>query len=97
MGALADSYALLKTGTLWASTGKCQGYAVANPAEARLIDAYVAALDAGRRPSPPALVTKTGKGIVGMLAALAPPPPVATVVSITGEAREGSRLQAAIR
>lgn len=71
MSELADAYALLKTGTLWSSTGRCKGYAVANPKEAAKIDAFVSALAAGETVVPPALVTATGRGIVGMLAALA--------------------------
>lgn len=75
---LADAYALLKTGTLWAADGRCKGYAVSNPAEAAKVDAYVAALAAGTATVPPTLATATGRGLVGMLAALAPaatPPP----------------------
>lgn len=75
MSALTDAYAVLKTGTLWSSTGKCKGYAVANPGEAAKIDAYVAALNTDTATAvPPALATATGRGIVGMLAALAPKP-----------------------
>lgn len=70
MGALADAYALLKTGTLWSSNGRCKGYATSNPKEAAQIDAYVAAIDAGQTPAAPQLVTATGRGLVGMLAAL---------------------------
>ncbi len=74
---LADAYAVLKSGSLWSSTGKCKGYAASNPGEAAQIDAYVAALNAGQTVAPPALSTATGRGLVGMLAALAPnvPPP----------------------
>ncbi len=77
---LADAYAVLQSGTLWSSTGKCKGYAVANPGEAKQIDAYVAALNAHQSVQPPVLATKTGQGIVGMLAALAvvPVPPTPT-------------------
>jgi hypothetical protein len=77
MSALADAYDVLRSGTLWASTGRCKGFAVANPGEAAKIDQYVAALATGDHPAVPALTTATGKGIVGMLAALifAPPPP----------------------
>ncbi len=75
MSALMDAYKKLQSGTLWSSTGKCKGFAPSNPGEAQLIDAYVAALDAGHSPPPPNLVTLTGEGIVGMLAALVPPQP----------------------
>ncbi len=80
MAALATAYGTLKAGTLWASTGKCRGFATANPGEAAQIDDYVAALDRGEKPTPPVLTTATGRGIVGMLAALvgaasSPPPP----------------------
>jgi hypothetical protein len=81
MGALADAYALLEKGTLWSSNGRCKGYAVSDPREAAQIDAYIAALDAGQAPAPPQLATYTGRGLVGMLAALvartAPAPPPA--------------------
>jgi hypothetical protein len=77
MGALADAYAILKKGTLWSSTGRCKGYAVSDPREAAQIDAYIAALDAGQTPAPPQLATYTGKGLVGMLAALADTAPAA--------------------
>jgi len=77
--ALTTAYARLKRGTLWSSTGKCKGYAVANPGEAAKIDAYVAALVTDGTATPPTLATDTGSGIVGMLAAMAaapsPPPP----------------------
>jgi hypothetical protein len=76
---LAAAYATLKTGTLWSSTGKCKGYATANPGEAAQIDGYVNALVGGSTPTPPALATSTGKGLVGIIAAgfssTAPPPP----------------------
>lgn len=81
---LADAYALLKTGTLWHNTllgspkHPCKGFADANPGEAALVDAYVAALAADGAAAVPAVATATGKGLVGMLAALAPavtPPP----------------------
>jgi hypothetical protein len=89
---LADAYALLKTGTLWSSTGRCKGYAAANPGEAAKIDAYVAALAAGQAATPPALVTATGRGIVGMLAALAPA--AALTVRVAGSALVGQKLTA---
>ncbi len=89
MMTLADAYAILQSGTLWSSTGKCKGYAIQNPGEAKQIDAYVASLNKGQIVAPPALATKTGQGIVGMLAALAasspapiPPPPSATPVPV---------------
>lgn len=79
MGALLDAYKKLQAGTLWSSTGKCRGFQPANPGEAKVIDIYVAALDAGMRPAPPVMMTLTGEGIVGMLASLAalsPPSPL---------------------
>lgn len=73
---LADAYTILKRGSLWSASGRCKGFAVANPGEAAKIDAYVAALTAafpgGQQPVPPVLATDTGRGLVGMLAALAP-------------------------
>lgn len=75
MGALADAYAILKTGTLWSSTGRCKGYAPSDPREAAQVDSYIAALDGGQVVAPPELVTATGRGLVGMLAALATAPP----------------------
>ncbi len=74
---LGDAYATLKSGTLWSSTGRCKGFGVANPGEAAKIDAYVSQLELGPATAP-VLTTATGRGIVGMLAALAPaadPPP----------------------
>ena len=97
---LAEAYATLTSGSLWSSTGKCKGFAVQNPGEAAKITAYVAALSAGQAPPPPALTTATGRGIVGMLAALAgpaPAPPSQLRVTITGTARQGSKLTAAIQ
>lgn len=89
--ALSDAYATLKTGTLWHNTQlaspkhPCKGYADANPGEAAQIDAYVAKLAAGDTVTPPVLATATGRGLVGMLAAMAastptppPPPPVSS-------------------
>ncbi len=80
MMTLADAYAILQSGTLWSSTGKCKGYAIQNPGEAKQIDAYVASLNKGQIVAPPALATATGKGLVNMLAALAvaPTPPAPT-------------------
>lgn len=97
---LADAYSVLKHGSLWSSTGKCKGYATANPGEARQIDAYVAALNAGTPVTPPVLQTDTGKGLVGMLAALAatapiptpPPPPAPTGLPLFGLDRLGGSL-----
>jgi hypothetical protein len=89
---LADAYALLKTGTLWSSTGRCKGYAVANPGEAAKVDAYVAALAAGQAATPPALATATGRGLVGMLAALAPTHTL--TVKVTGTTTAGQKLAA---
>lgn len=72
MGRLADAYGTFKTGTLWSSTGRCKGFATSNPGEASKIDAYVAALDRGEMTAaPPTLSTATGRGLVGMLDALA--------------------------
>jgi hypothetical protein len=75
---LEDGYAMLKSGTLWSSTGRCKGYAPSNPGEAAEIDAYVAALAQGGSPAPPQLSTATGKGIVAVIApgfaAVAPAP-----------------------
>lgn len=94
--ALADAYALLKTGTLWHNTQlsspkhPCKGFADANPGEASEIDTYVGGLVAGSFPSVPTLATATGKGLVGMLAALAPtavpapPPPPAPTGKLWG-------------
>lgn len=91
MGALADAYAILKRGTLWSANGRCKGYAVSDPREAAKVDAYVAALDAGQSPTPPQLTTYTGKGLVGMLAALADQP---LQVGITGPVLTGQTLKA---
>lgn len=96
MGALAAAYQILKAGSLWSSTGRCKGYAVANPAEAKLVDGYVAALDRGEHPTPPALATATGRGLVGMLNTLATPAPPRTV-TIAGIPQPGSTLTAAIQ
>src|SRR6478672_996645 len=97
MGALSAAYAILTTGQLWSSVGKCKGYAVANPGEAAKITAYVAALDRGERPAPPVLATATGRGIVGMLEALAHTQASALHVTITGKGEQGSKLTAAIQ
>jgi hypothetical protein len=69
--ALEDAYAVLKSGSLWSSSGRCLGYAVANPGEALKIDAYVADLVATGAGTPPVLATRAGRGLVAMLAALA--------------------------
>jgi len=101
MTALADAYALLKSGTLWHNTSlgspnhPCKGFADANPGEAAKIDSYVAALSAGTSTAPPVLATDTGRGLVGMLAALAPvapapaPPPPAPTSGSAYEFRLG--------
>lgn len=93
--ALTAAYATLKSGSLWSSTGKCKGYAVSNPGEAAKIDAYVAAVAAGQFPVAPVLQTATGRGIVGMLAALAPSPPPLRV-SVQGAAKVGQTMRAVL-
>lgn len=98
MGQLAAAYKTLQSGTLWSSTGKCKGYAVANPGEAAQIDAYVAALDTGQHPAPPALATATGRGLVGMLAVLAAgqpspaPSPGSFSVAVAGDMTDKGQL-----
>jgi len=92
--ALTAAYATLRSGTLWSSTGKCKGFAVANPGEAAKIDAYVAALAAGSSLAPPVLATLTGQGIVGMLAALADQPTLR--IAVSGDSLQGSTMAAEI-
>lgn len=69
LAALNAGYTRLKQGTLWHSTGRCKGFADANPGEAATLDQYVAAVVAGGTPPMPSLSTATGDGIARMVAA----------------------------
>lgn len=83
----------LKTGTLWASTGRCKGYAPSNPGEAYALDQYVALIVAGGNPTKPDLATATGQGLAGIIAAGLYTP---FRVAITGTPKSGSTLTATV-
>jgi hypothetical protein len=72
---LGAGWTRLKQGTLWNSTGKCRGYAVANPAEASILDQYVLAVAAGGTPPMPTLATATAQMVAAAIASVSPPPP----------------------
>jgi hypothetical protein len=76
---LTDALAVFESATYWRATKALgKGFAVAYPADAAKVDAYVKALAAGSNPAvPTGLASKHAQGLVGMLAALAPvaPPP----------------------
>ena len=93
---LAAGYARLKQGTLWHSTGRCKGFADANPGEAAKLDAYVAAVVAGGAATMPVLATATGQGIARIVSAFASTPAPPLRVSISGTAIRGQRLLAVL-
>jgi hypothetical protein len=93
---LAAGYARLKQGTLWhTQTGRCKGFADANPGEAAKLDAYVAAVVAGKPAVMPVLATATGQGLALMIRALGPLA-AAFHVTLKGTAQQGQTMTAVI-